>query len=278
MKYARCSRSASSACLPRAWPAAAAGARPWCCRCADPPCGRSARPGRRAAPSAAGPHGPAPGPARTCRQHLDRRRGHPGRRQRVQLERAVDDLDLIAVGKTSQAPPQSASCPPGRNTGIRRPNRSRPAWSGRAVPPIRSPPGRMGGMLDHVSIQCGDLAASATFYDAVLAPLSGSRVLDFGVAIGYGVPPKPDFWLGRQNSGEGSASRTSRSPRRTEQRCRPSSRPLRRRRGGAAPAAGVAGIPRELLRASCGIPTEQRRSRLPPGRVTAPGRSFLRRC
>src|SRR5207249_3721956 len=35
-------------------------------------------------------------------QRLDRRRGHPGRRRRVQLERAVDDLDLIAVGETLQ--------------------------------------------------------------------------------------------------------------------------------------------------------------------------------
>ena len=59
----------------------------------------------------------------------------------------------------------------------------------------------MGGMLDHVSIQCADLAASAAFYDAVLAPLGGRRVLDFGEAIGYGVPPMPDFWIGAQNTG-----------------------------------------------------------------------------
>ena len=58
-------------------------------------------------------------------------------------------------------------------------------------------------MLDHLSIQCADLAASAAFYDAVLAPLSGQRVMDFGEAIGYGVPPKPDFWIGRQATGEG---------------------------------------------------------------------------
>jgi len=61
----------------------------------------------------------------------------------------------------------------------------------------------MGGMLDHVSIQCADLAASAAFYDAVLAPLGGRRVLDFGEAIGYGVPPMPDFWLGRRSTGDG---------------------------------------------------------------------------
>jgi catechol 2,3-dioxygenase-like lactoylglutathione lyase family enzyme len=58
-------------------------------------------------------------------------------------------------------------------------------------------------MLDHLSIQCGDVAASATFYDAVLAPLGGTRILDFGEVIGYGVPPMPDFWIGPQQTGEG---------------------------------------------------------------------------
>ena len=58
-------------------------------------------------------------------------------------------------------------------------------------------------MIDHLSIQCADVAASATFYDAVLAPLGGRRILDFGPVIGFGVPPKPDFWLGPQATGEG---------------------------------------------------------------------------
>ncbi|MGI9602234.1 MAG: VOC family protein [Acidimicrobiales bacterium] len=58
-------------------------------------------------------------------------------------------------------------------------------------------------MLDHLSIQCADLDASAEFYDKVLATLGGQRILDFGHSIGYGVPPMPDFWLGRQTSGEG---------------------------------------------------------------------------
>ena len=58
-------------------------------------------------------------------------------------------------------------------------------------------------MLDHLSIQCADIAASAAFYDAVLAPLGGQRVMDFGAAIGYGVPPQLDFWIGRQATGEG---------------------------------------------------------------------------
>ena len=58
-------------------------------------------------------------------------------------------------------------------------------------------------MLDHLSIQCSDVAASAAFYDAVLTPLGGARVMDFTTVIGYGVPPKPDFWLGPQTTGEG---------------------------------------------------------------------------
>ncbi|HZC63921.1 MAG TPA: hypothetical protein VE464_19950 [Streptosporangiaceae bacterium] len=35
-------------------------------------------------------------------------------------------------------------------------------------------------MLDHIAIQCADVLASAAFYDAVLAPLGGGRVMDFG--------------------------------------------------------------------------------------------------
>lgn len=69
--------------------------------------------------------------------------------------------------------------------------------------PVRRAVGSMGLMLDHVSIQCADMAASAAFYDAVLAPLGGQRIMDFGAAIGYGVPPAPDFWIGRQATGEG---------------------------------------------------------------------------
>ena len=61
----------------------------------------------------------------------------------------------------------------------------------------------MASVLDHVSIQCTDLVASAAFYDVVLEPLGGRRIMDFGSAIGYGVPPRPDFWLGAQATGDG---------------------------------------------------------------------------
>jgi catechol 2,3-dioxygenase-like lactoylglutathione lyase family enzyme len=57
-------------------------------------------------------------------------------------------------------------------------------------------------MIDHLGIQCSDLAASKAFYDAVLAPLGASRLMDFGAAVGYGVTT-PDFWIGVFDSGEG---------------------------------------------------------------------------
>jgi len=58
-------------------------------------------------------------------------------------------------------------------------------------------------VLDHVGFQCADLAASAAFYDAVLAPLGGSRLMDFQVAIGYGTGEHADFWIGELNEGDG---------------------------------------------------------------------------
>jgi catechol 2,3-dioxygenase-like lactoylglutathione lyase family enzyme len=51
-------------------------------------------------------------------------------------------------------------------------------------------------VLDHVSIQCADVAASSGFYDAILAPLGGERVIEIGAVIGYGVAGRPSFWLG----------------------------------------------------------------------------------
>jgi catechol 2,3-dioxygenase-like lactoylglutathione lyase family enzyme len=58
-------------------------------------------------------------------------------------------------------------------------------------------------VIDHVSIQCTDLVASAAFYDVVLETLGAQRIMDFGDTIGYGAPPRPDFWLGAQSTGNG---------------------------------------------------------------------------
>lgn len=58
-------------------------------------------------------------------------------------------------------------------------------------------------MLDHIAIQCADVSASATFYDAALAPLGGARLLEFGEVIGFGLAPMPTFWLGPRSTGAG---------------------------------------------------------------------------
>jgi catechol 2,3-dioxygenase-like lactoylglutathione lyase family enzyme len=60
-----------------------------------------------------------------------------------------------------------------------------------------------GGVIDHVSLQCANVAASLAFYDAALAPLGGSRVMDFGQVVGFGIAPNPDFWIGPRSTGEG---------------------------------------------------------------------------
>jgi len=57
-------------------------------------------------------------------------------------------------------------------------------------------------MIDHSAMKVSDPAKSRRFYEAALAPL-GYRVLmevptEFTggqVVLGYGVPPKPDFWV-----------------------------------------------------------------------------------
>jgi len=65
------------------------------------------------------------------------------------------------------------------------------------------PAGQDGRVIDHISLQCADTAASAAFYDAVLAPLGGTRVMDFGDVVGFGVAPMPEFWIGPRSTGEG---------------------------------------------------------------------------
>jgi catechol 2,3-dioxygenase-like lactoylglutathione lyase family enzyme len=57
-------------------------------------------------------------------------------------------------------------------------------------------------MLDHIGIQCADLARSTAFYEAVLAPLGFRKMMDFEVAIGFG-ENKPDFWIGGLSAGDG---------------------------------------------------------------------------
>lgn len=49
-------------------------------------------------------------------------------------------------------------------------------------------------MIDHFGINCADLTSASAFYDSVLGVLGHRRVMDFGVAIGYG-QEKPEFWI-----------------------------------------------------------------------------------
>lgn len=56
-------------------------------------------------------------------------------------------------------------------------------------------------MIDHFGINCSDLDASARFYDGVLGVLGHARLMDYGVAIGYGTE-HPQFWIARAESAE----------------------------------------------------------------------------
>ena len=57
-------------------------------------------------------------------------------------------------------------------------------------------------MIDHTGLNMSNPAMSRTFYDRALAPLGYKMMAEIPkeytggkVVLGYGVPPKPDFWL-----------------------------------------------------------------------------------
>ena len=53
-------------------------------------------------------------------------------------------------------------------------------------------------MLDHIGIAVTDLDKSVAFYTKALAPLGYTLIDNFqGQAAGFGVAPKPDFWIGK---------------------------------------------------------------------------------
>lgn len=56
-------------------------------------------------------------------------------------------------------------------------------------------------MLDHIGFNISSKPASRAFYDAALAPLGISRVMEFGDWLGYGRNNKPEFWIGKQKDG-----------------------------------------------------------------------------
>lgn len=52
-------------------------------------------------------------------------------------------------------------------------------------------------MIDHAGLTVTDIARSKAFFRAALAPLGYSLLVDGKGYAGFGVPPKPDFWLGQ---------------------------------------------------------------------------------
>jgi catechol 2,3-dioxygenase-like lactoylglutathione lyase family enzyme len=51
-------------------------------------------------------------------------------------------------------------------------------------------------MIDHTGISVSNFAKSKAFYAAALAPLGYAMLMEFDQAAGFGVAPKPDFWIG----------------------------------------------------------------------------------
>src|SRR4051812_16772502 len=57
-------------------------------------------------------------------------------------------------------------------------------------------------MIDHTGLEVGNPEKSRKFYEQALAPLGYELILEVpkkytggAVVLGYGVPPKPDFWI-----------------------------------------------------------------------------------
>jgi len=57
-------------------------------------------------------------------------------------------------------------------------------------------------VIDHTGLNVSDFGKSKAFYRAALAPLGYQIIMELPVnlapqgAMGMGVPPKPDFWVG----------------------------------------------------------------------------------
>jgi catechol 2,3-dioxygenase-like lactoylglutathione lyase family enzyme len=49
-------------------------------------------------------------------------------------------------------------------------------------------------VLDHVALEVADLARAARFYDALMRPLGGRRIVDSPDGIGYG-RDRPELWI-----------------------------------------------------------------------------------
>jgi catechol 2,3-dioxygenase-like lactoylglutathione lyase family enzyme len=52
-------------------------------------------------------------------------------------------------------------------------------------------------MIDHISLRVQDFERAVAFFKAALAPLGYQVIMEFPNGAGFGVPPKPDFWVTR---------------------------------------------------------------------------------
>jgi catechol 2,3-dioxygenase-like lactoylglutathione lyase family enzyme len=52
-------------------------------------------------------------------------------------------------------------------------------------------------MIDHTGVSVTDVAKSKAFFRAALEPLGYAVIMEWEQYAGFGVPPKPDFWIGQ---------------------------------------------------------------------------------
>jgi catechol 2,3-dioxygenase-like lactoylglutathione lyase family enzyme len=52
-------------------------------------------------------------------------------------------------------------------------------------------------VIDHTGLTVADVASSKAFYRAALGPLGYALIMEWDQYAGFGVPPKPDFWIGQ---------------------------------------------------------------------------------
>jgi catechol 2,3-dioxygenase-like lactoylglutathione lyase family enzyme len=51
-------------------------------------------------------------------------------------------------------------------------------------------------MIDHTGVAVSDFARSKAWYEQALAPLGYAMLKQWETFAGFGVAPKPDFWIG----------------------------------------------------------------------------------
>jgi catechol 2,3-dioxygenase-like lactoylglutathione lyase family enzyme len=51
-------------------------------------------------------------------------------------------------------------------------------------------------MIDHAGVSVSNVARSTAFYRMALSPLGYEVLMEWEKFVGFGVAPKPDFWIG----------------------------------------------------------------------------------